>query len=71
MTDPPGLRVCDGAGASGIGMKPGGTAGNCTRCRRIHLCTGLALSPWLRATPATEAPGWTHSSTTWVLKDLE
>ncbi len=46
------------------------TTGSGSRCLRIHLCTRLALSPWLSATPATEAPDWAHSSMTWALKAL-
>lgn len=49
-------------------MKPDAAAGNCWR--QIHLCTRLALRPWLKATPATEAPGRARSSTNWALKDL-
>jgi hypothetical protein len=30
-------------------------------------CTMLALMPWARATPATDAPGWRHSCAIRVL----
>src|SRR5690606_11349584 len=55
---------------SGTGIKRADTTGSGSRCLRIHLCTRLALSPWLSATPATEAPDWAHSSMTWALKAL-
>ncbi|ETD52957.1 hypothetical protein X778_13220 [Pseudomonas aeruginosa VRFPA07] len=64
------LEVAGRLGTRGIGIKLEGTAGSCACWRRIHLCTRLALRPWLKATPATEAPGWVHSSTIWALKDL-
>lgn len=55
---------------SGTATKRAGTPGSGSCCLRIHLCTRLALSPWLSATPATEAPDWAHSAMTWALKAL-